>query len=441
MHELHDSPAAGHRGIAKTLRTVARFFVWPGLARDVADYVRSCPVCQATKADQQRPIGLLQPLPVPQHPWESISLDFIMGLPTTRKGHNAVLVVVDRLSKYLVCIPTTRTITAPQTAELLLQHVIALHGWPKSIVSDRDARFTGGFWQALFRQFGTKLAMSTANHPQTDGQTEVFNKVVKTTLRAIVEPHRRDWDTYLPHVMIAHNSAVSETTGRSPFEVVHGRPMVLPMGLTVGGQMGSLPRNEAAAVQGQELQAIIEDVRARMRAAQERQKRYADQHRRDHTFVVGDYAWLSTKNLRHVALPDSRVLSAQYIGPLRVVRVVGPNAVELQLPANYQHVHPVVNVSYLKPHRASQRFPGREHPMPPPELVDGVEMYEVEEIKGRERVTRGRRVEYNYLVAWKGYPSWEDSWEPEEHLDSARELVEAFDAQHPRPHDVNPRGR
>ena len=140
--------------------------------QDVRDYVKSCDSCQRIKASQQVPAGLLQPLPIPKQPWEQVSMDFIVQLPTTKAGFDAIVVFVDTFSKMVHLAPTKTTASAPDTARIFFDQVIKLHGLPKSIVSDRDAKFTSKFWKMLFHTMGTKLAMSTAFHPQTNGQTE-----------------------------------------------------------------------------------------------------------------------------------------------------------------------------------------------------------------------------------------------------------------------------
>ena len=139
---------------------------------DVRQYVKSCDSCQRIKASQQVPGGLLQPLPIPARPWEQVSMDFIVQLPKTKAGFDAIVVFVDTFSKMTHFAPTKTTASAPDTARLFFDHIFRLHGLPKSIVSDRDAKFTSKFWKSLFQTLGTKLAMSTAFHPQTDGQTE-----------------------------------------------------------------------------------------------------------------------------------------------------------------------------------------------------------------------------------------------------------------------------
>ncbi|CAI5947953.1 unnamed protein product [Closterium sp. NIES-65] len=178
LEEFHDVPYAGHFGSNKTLAGIAKYYYWPGMAADVQQFVTSCDTCQRMKSSKQKKAGLLQPLPVPERPWQVVSLDFITGLPSTSQGHDSILVVIDKFYKMGHFIPTNATATAEATARLFFARIITIHGIPATLISDRDPKFTSKFWKELMGLLGTKLAMSSAYHPQTDGQTERLNQVV-----------------------------------------------------------------------------------------------------------------------------------------------------------------------------------------------------------------------------------------------------------------------
>src|SRR3954451_3191518 len=171
LYDHHDSPCAGHLGQARTLELVRRQFYWPTLVKDT-EYVNSCEECQRNKPSHQKAAGMLQPLPIPDKKWDVVTMDFITQLPSTKNGHDAIFMVVDKLSKTIKAIPTVTTVTTPEVADLFFHHIFRYFGLPSTIISDRDARFTGKFWHTLWAKLGTKLAMSTAFHPQTDGQIE-----------------------------------------------------------------------------------------------------------------------------------------------------------------------------------------------------------------------------------------------------------------------------
>ena len=231
LRESHDSAIGGHFGRDKPLWRVEQTYAWPSLAADVAEYVRSCDQCQRNKPLVGKTRGLLQPLQVPSDRWEEVSLDYITGLPRTKDGHDVILVIVDRLSKWAYFIPTVITANAKETARLFMEHVLSRHGMPKRLVSDRDTRFTSQFWRALFEAMGSTLGMSTAYHPQTDGQTERVNRVLEEALRAYVGAMQTDWDRQLPMVQFAYNTAKHVSTGETAFFLNYGRHPVVPASL------------------------------------------------------------------------------------------------------------------------------------------------------------------------------------------------------------------
>jgi hypothetical protein len=196
LEEFHSSTIGGHSGIHRTFGRLQENVYWHGMRSDVTEFVKSCATCQQVKPSNHSPYGLLHPLPVPERVWEDISLDFIVGLPSFQT-HTVILVVVDRLSKaaHFGSLPTH--FTAAKVAELFATMVCKLHGMPKSIVSDRDPIFLSHFWQELFRLSGTKLRMSTAYHPQSDGQTEIVNKVLQQYLRCFVHDKPKQWGKFL----------------------------------------------------------------------------------------------------------------------------------------------------------------------------------------------------------------------------------------------------
>ncbi len=170
---------------------------WPTLKNDVLQHVRECGSCQRNRGATQRPFGEAMPLHVPEYQWKEISMDFITHLHPTRSGFTAMFVVVDRLSKMVHFIPTFDTATAEETAALFRDRIFVLHGMPQVIVSDRDVKFTSAFWKELHRLLGIKLSMSTAYHPQTDGQTERMNRTLEDMLRHFINRNHTDWDQHL----------------------------------------------------------------------------------------------------------------------------------------------------------------------------------------------------------------------------------------------------
>ncbi|KAF1323160.1 Pol protein, partial [Globisporangium splendens] len=246
LHEFHDAPASGHLGREKTFLQVSNVFWWPHQYKWVANYVRSCEQCQRVKPAGKNKAPL-HPLPIPQDCWKSVSMDFVFGFQEDKARNTGVVVFVDRLSKMVHVAPVRKHVTAQETACLFLEHVFRYHGLPESIVSDRDPRFTAAFWRELFRLLGTDLAMSTADHPETDGQTERVNRVVEDILRSIAVDHPRDWSRWLPYAEFAINSSEHASTAVTPFYFTSLRHPRVPATLfegveysAVGGQLAAL---------------------------------------------------------------------------------------------------------------------------------------------------------------------------------------------------------
>ena len=219
----HDSPLGGHSGYLKTLQRAKRDWYWQGMKHDIREHIKQCDVCQRIKSETAKLVGLLQPLPIPHRPWYSISMDFIEGLPNSNK-QNVILVIVDRLTKYVHFLSLAHPYTAAKVAALFMQNVFKLHGQPSSIVGDRDTAFTSSFWQELFTRQDTNLAMSTAYHPQTDGQTEVVNRSLEQYLRAFAADKPSQWVNWLPLAEYWFNTNYHTSTKTTPFEALYGYP-------------------------------------------------------------------------------------------------------------------------------------------------------------------------------------------------------------------------
>jgi len=425
LHECHDVPTAGHLGKDKTLEQVKRRFYWPRMDSDVLQYVRTCDACQRNKPSQQATAGLLQPLPIPDHPWQQVTMDLITQLPKSRQGHDAIVVFVDKMSKMVHLVATKTEVTAPQLAEIFWSTVVRHHGLPSSIVSDRDPRFTGHFWRALWKCLGTQLTMSTAFHPQTDGQTERANRTLEEMLRSYVGFQQKDWDEHLVAAELAFNASKHASTGFTPFYLNGGREVTVPLDLAI--EEARTTRQPDAAARIQQLHRSLEAAKEHLLKAQRRQAHHADKHRREVLFKVGDEVLLSTAHLKLIGGGDRTAkFTYKYIGPFKIKRVVNNNAYELELPPQLQ-IHPVLNVSRLKAyHDGRVAFPlrTRADTQPPPALTssDGDE-YEVESILAK----RGKGARTQYLVRWKGWPVWEATWEKRRSLDGAADVLDDFE--------------
>lgn len=222
---LHASSVGGHSGAPATFYRIQQLFYWRNMKKDIYTWVYECLICQQAKPDRSKNPGLLQPLPVPTAAWDVVSMDFVEGLPQSGSA-NAVLVVIDKFTKFGHFIALKHPFSAQTIAKLFLDQVYRLHGMPTAIVSDRDKIFTSTFWQTLFRLDGTELRLSTAYHPQTDGQTERLNQCMETYLRCFVHACPSKWIHWLPLAEFWYNSTFHSALGRTPFEVLYDYALV-----------------------------------------------------------------------------------------------------------------------------------------------------------------------------------------------------------------------
>lgn len=422
LRQHHDLPSAGHQGQAKTCELLSRLYHWPAMRRFVNRYVFNCPVCKRAKPSRQAPQGHLKSLQVAPRPWSSISMDFIVGLPSS-SGCNAIWVVVDRLTKMAHFIPCKDNIKAQDLAHLFLTNVFRLHGLPDDIVSDRGAIFTSRFWRSLLDLLEIKPNMSTAFHPQTDGQTERTNAILEQYLRAYMNYQQDNWVSLLPLAEFSYNNSIHSSTKHTPFESTYGfHPR---FSLASSPPPGISASSEDFA---HSLQQLHQQLQAEITLAQQQQAVfYNNKHRPTPTYHPGDYVFLSAKNIK-TTRPSSKFDHAR-IGPFKILSAVGSHAYKLELPSSMQ-VHPVFHVNLLTPRDKPfcPDIPSRvADPLPPIE-VEGETHYEVEDILD----SRFHRGKLQYLVAWKGYPDpSENTWEPQANLWNATSIIRDYHSRCP----------
>nr|KYP47835.1 Transposon Ty3-I Gag-Pol polyprotein [Cajanus cajan] len=310
LQEFHQTPLGGHLGVAKTLHRLQANFFSTHMRKDVQTFVAQCSTCQLMKYETKRPAGLLQPLPIPSTIWEDLSLDFITGLPTSQ-GHSTILVVVDRFSKgvHLGVLPSHYS--AYKVAMLFVDMVCKLHGFPRSLVSDRDPIFISHFWRELFKLSGTKLRMSTAYHPESNGQTEVFNRVLEQYLRSFVHEKPSQWSKFISLAEWSYNTSVHSGTGLTPYEITYGKPPP-----TIPHYILGSSNIEAVDSVLTTREALYELLQKRLSKAQAAMKHSADSKRRDVYYKVGDWVYVKLRPYRQLSVSGSyHKLSKRFYGP------------------------------------------------------------------------------------------------------------------------------
>jgi hypothetical protein len=283
MNEAHDSRYSIHPGNTKMYKDLKTRYWWKDMRRDIAHYVACCDTYSRVKIEHQKPVGLLKPLEVPVWKWEDISMDFIVGLPRTPKGNDSIWVIVDRLTKVAHFVPVKVTFGTERLANLYVEHILRLHGAPKSIVSDRGPQFVAKFWSSFHKLMGTTLNYNTAFRSQTDGQTERVNQVLEDMLRACALTYDTDWESSLPFAEFSYNNSFQTSLRMAPFEALYRRKCRTPLAWSEVGE-----RTLFGPAIIEEAEEKVEKVRENLRVAQSCQKSYADKRRRELTFAVGD---------------------------------------------------------------------------------------------------------------------------------------------------------
>ncbi|KAJ9532204.1 hypothetical protein QJQ45_003892 [Haematococcus lacustris] len=384
-------------------------------------YVRSCHSCQVNKSSAKKPAGLLQPLPIPERPWDSVSMDLIVKLPASGPNkYDSILVFVDILTKMVHLVMTWESMSATQYAKLFLEHVFQLHGMSRSVVSDRGPQSHNRIWVEVTKLLQVQVNLSSAYHPETDGQTERVNRVIEEMLRHFIRPDQLDWAEYLPLVEFAINNAWQESVRSTPFNLSYGYHPRL-------AELLDLPQKVPQAhdfVKG--MKTAVEQARQCLARAQKRMKSYQDNKRREVLYLPGDMVLLSTQNMRGKAdQPGVRKLKPRYVGPFSVQYMVGKAAVKLWLPDEWSRLHNVFHVSLVKPYRtdASGAVPGLAGP-PPVQWLDGEPQYTVEKVVGhRLEPSKGKR-------KGKRHGDEHDTWELSTQLVGCQELMARYMAEH-----------
>ncbi|GKE23570.1 reverse transcriptase domain-containing protein, partial [Tanacetum coccineum] len=311
MDEAHKSKYSVHPGANKMYYDLRDRYWWSGMKKDIAVYVSKYLTCLKVKAEHQRPSGLLQQPEIPKWKWEGITMDFVTKLPSTSRGHDTIWVVMDRLTKSAHFLPMCEDYKMERLARIYLNEIVARHGVPISIISDHDSRFTLRFWQSMQEALGTRLDMSTAYHPQTDGQSE---RTIQTFVRC------------------------------APFEALYGRKCRSPVMWAEVGE-GHLIGPELV----QETTKKVSQIKDRLKAVRDRQKSYADKRRKPLEFSVGDYVLLKVSPWKGVVRFGKKgKLAPRFIGPFEIIKKVGTVAYRLDLPEELNGVHDAFHVSNLK---------------------------------------------------------------------------------------------
>jgi hypothetical protein len=409
----HDHPTAGHPGRDKTIRKVQQSHNWIGMRQWIADYVKGCAICQQNKIQMHKKKTPLYKITTTEGtlPFQQITMDLITELPM-HKGYNAILTIVDHgCSHAAIFLPCSTAITGPRIAHLYLDNIYRWFGLPTKVISDRGPRFTSHFGKALTERLGIQQNLSSAFHPQTDGLSERKNQWIEQYLRLITMAQPEDWTEWLSITSAVHNNRRNTTTRLSPNQILLGYEIKLfPSEQTTSNNQTVEDRMK------QMIEKRVQAIDALNKSAQAFQP--PSQYRQ------GDKVWLEALNLRFPH--QSSKLNPKRYGPFRILKEISSVAYRLELPASWR-IHDVFHASLLSPYQETTAH-GPNFSRPPPDLIDGTEVFEVKRIISHQRQGRSRTLQY--LIKWKGYPESDNTWEPATQI-HAPDLLRAYHRKRP----------
>jgi len=431
---VHDSlNEAAHAGWQRTYNRMAKTYYWPLMCKAIRKFVQTCDICQKIKPRRHAPYGLLQPIRVPEKPFDVVSMDLIIDLPLSGE-YTAILVVVDKLTKYGVFTPCSKNVNEVETARLFVKHVVVPYGVPRSIISDRDSRWRGDFWKEVSSALGAQRNLTTAYHPQADGQTEILNQLIEIALRGYVNSDRSNWSEKLSEFSMSYNSTVHTATGFSPAYLLYGfEPNRIPQFLLPPGQPQDRSgfRKDSSLSFLEELDSARNLARDSITIAQNAFRNAYNRRRIHKEFSVGDLVLINPHTLRLLGPwgGHGQKLSERYEGPFEVTEKVGPNTYRIRLPPDYD-IHPVLNIAHLEPYHESPEEFGPRTTKPikkrsPGNVKEDWEVEEIVEERLSDRKVKGRR-RLLYRCRWR-YPDGlvreTDEWIPEKDFNNAPEVL------------------
>ena len=419
ISEHHETPLAGHFGIKKTTARLQERFRWDGMRKDVEEFVVTCDVCQ--RAGDKPPEGVNVHTILARHPWEVVTIDFLCGFaPAKQTKHTSIVVITDKFTRQIHLRSCPLNPSASDTVQYFLEMVVARHGLPRLIISDRGSQFESVLWIGVMQALGTRAALASTHHPQTNGATERANRTMIQMIRKFVRKNHTSWASYLPLFEFAYNSAIHAVTKTAPFVAELARMPLMPIAMLIPEQsVPTPPRPIRDHIQ--ELTKQLRDIRQIILANDER---VADSRNlipagadEEWTLLPGDEVLVHAPYLPVNAEHRKHLMA--WKGPFIVAKEMAPDVFEIAgmeagVPTAYHR-------SKLKPYRRLDSDVDRIAPSPAPlKFVDGKVEYEIEEVVSHREI-RGKR---QYLLQWKNTP--ETSWEWEENLSGCVELLKEY---------------
>ena len=421
IQSYHDHKLRGHPGVRKTRELIMRDMFWKGITNDIEHYVKACPVCRRAKAVRSKPYGFLKQLSIPDRKWSHLTMDHIEQLPPSG-GYDSILVIVDRMTKQAIFIPCYTSDKATDLARHFVQHVFSKHGVPFSITSDRGKLFVSEVWTQICKMLDIKSALSTAYHPETDGQTERVNQILEQYLRCYVNYLQDDWSELLPLAEFAYNNTPQDSIGMTPFFANKGYHPILNV--------------DVAKVKGSKLLETAQDwaslntyLKEKLQESFDKAAMYYDNSKRiTPRWKVGDMVYLNSKNIK--TKRPTKKFDWKNFGPFKITECIGSHAYRLKLPKEWR-IHNVFHVNLLSL-APPEKFPQRKATNQGDIELEDEKEFEIERVLDIRKVGKSKEnPKYEYLVRWVGYDENDDLWQTPESLHAAKDLVIQFHKENP----------
>jgi hypothetical protein len=426
--EFHDSQYGNaHAGFDKTYKSISNSFYWPKMTKDIKEYVFKCDICQKIKHRRHLPYGRLHPIPIPERPFECVTMDLIGELPES-KGFNMIYVIICKLTKYAILVPFKSTYGEKKTAQTFIDQVVCHFGLPRQIISDRDTRWRNEFWKDVCEIMGSRRALTTAYHPQADGQSEILNQTIEVAIRAYINKDKSNWVDLLPSLAFSYNNSPHTATKYSPSYLLLGFQPKVPNTFVIEGD--NIPRKNLDEINSQDAVDLADNFEGMRVAAQDSLRRaqvlFEKSYNRSHQYVefeVGDKVLV---NLHSMNISESKEkgnkFERKYEGPFEITEKVSSVAYRLRIPHSYG-IHPVISILHLEKYNEPNKNSSNRLL---PYLRDSPQEYIILEIVDQKRVKfkRNNKLRYTtlYKCNWEGYGITEE-WIPEKYLRNAPDVL------------------
>ena len=426
MEEIHGSlTGAVHAGFKQMYGHIANGFFWPKMTRDICQFISTCPICQKIKHAHHLLYGPLQLIPIPTQPFEVITMDFIGELPKSQ-GYNSIFVLICKLTKYAFFIPCTTNLTKKKAAQMLFNKIVTHVSLPKQIISDRNTQWRNLFWKEVCKSMGSRRALTTACHPQANGQTEILNQMIEVAICTFINNNCNNWLSLLLYLTFAYNNTPHTVMKFQPTYLLYRFHPHTPFNLlTKESSIGQPNKYDFHAPDAQQFAEDISTVRlATKNALRLTHLRFEDSYNNNHIFIPYKPSDKVLINIHSLQLPESKgsgtKFTRRYDGPFKVTECVSPVAYQIQLPHSYG-IHPILSIAHLKPFKSDPHQEWKDLQS----IQEDPEEYKVKEIMEQWKEWHHKRYQLMYKCQWKDY-GITNGWIPESYLQNTKEVLDAW---------------